>query len=61
MSAAKIRHKDGVKITGKLRRVTYTARAAEMPETAPAGPVDVKALFDNTMRRYPKTMARLAE
>lgn len=26
-----------------------------------AGPIDIDALFEDTMRRFPETMARLAE
>lgn len=45
------------------RRVLGLARTA-LPRAAkpvPLPAIDVDALFDDTMRRYPQTMARLAE
>lgn len=66
MSAAKLRQKDGLKkLTRVSDRKVHTASGAEMrvhaAAAAASGKVDVKALFDSTMNRFPKTMARLAE
>ncbi|RSU58925.1 hypothetical protein BRX36_19870 [Sphingomonas sp. S-NIH.Pt1_0416] len=63
MSAAKLRQKDGLKVTGARDRKVHTARGTELrvAAAAAAGKVDVQALFDSTMNRFPKTMARLAE
>ncbi|WP_277983951.1 hypothetical protein [Sphingomonas faeni] len=35
--------------------------AAQVTNSSGGSGIDVKAMFDRTMRRYPNTMARLAE
>ncbi len=54
MAATKLRPA-GKKITVRVHRAPHI----ETPTTP--NKIDVKALFDDTMRRYPDTMARLAE
>lgn len=50
---------------GPLRTVMALATSpVRMPAAYFSGaepPIDVDALFDDTMKRFPKTMARLAE